>query len=200
MKMCLAIAAAGYSVFLTGMVITAQGQGLSTAPSQGATLAAEDIAAAADDALEVTVGLRIAPVRLTFKPEQRELVGLGSYIVNAQAGCNDCHTNPAYLPGNDPFRGEPAKVNKANYLAGGAQFGPFVSRNITPDANGRPAGLTFDQVLIVMRHGFDFDNAHPQLGSKLQVMPWPVFANMRLHHIRAIYTYLTAIPHAEPAK
>ena len=51
-----------------------------------------------------------------------------------------------------------------------------------------------------MRRGYDKDNAHPQLGRKLQVMPWPVFGNMRLHHLRAIYTYLTAIPHADPAQ
>jgi hypothetical protein len=195
-KKYLVIAAAVYSVFLASVMIRAQEQDPSVAQSQEATVAAD----AAADSLEVTIGFRIAPVRLTFKPEDRELVGLGSYIVNAQGACNDCHTNPPYRPGNDPFRGEPARVNKANYLAGGAQFGPFVSRNITPDAKGRPAGLTFDQFLIVIRNGFDFDRAHPQLGSKLQVMPWPVYANMRLHHIRAIYTYLSAIPHAEPAQ
>jgi hypothetical protein len=198
MKICLAIAATIYSVVLTGVVITAHGQ--STSSVQPQELAVEgDVSAAAEEALEVTVGLRIAPVRLTYKPEDRELVGLGSYIVNAQGGCNDCHTNPSYRPGNDPFQGEPAKVNATNYLAGGTQFGPFVSRNITPDAKGKPAGLTFDQFLIVMRNGYDFKNAHPQIAKRLQVMPWPVYGNMRLHHLRAIYTYLTAIPHAEPA-
>jgi hypothetical protein len=25
-------------------------------------------------------------------------VGLGSYLVNAAGGCNDCHTNPPYAP------------------------------------------------------------------------------------------------------
>jgi hypothetical protein len=198
MKIYLAIAATVYSVILTSVVITAHGQ--SGAGVQQQEAAAEATAAAAvDEPLEVTIGFRIAPVRLTYKPEQRELVGLGSYIVNAQGACNDCHTNPSYLPGHDPFQGEPAKVNAANYLAGGTQFGPFVSRNITPDAKGRPAGLTFEQFLIVMRHGYDFDRAHPQIATKLQVMPWPVYGNMRLHHLRAIYTYLTAIPHAEPA-
>lgn len=199
MKICMAIAATVYSVVLAGAVITAHGQSASSAQPQELAVEAS-AAAAAEEALEVTVGFRISPVRLTYKPEDRELVGLGSYIVNAQGGCNDCHTNPAYLPGNDPFRGEsPAKINAANYLAGGTQYGPFVARNITPDAKGRPGGLTFDQFLVAMRNGYDFKNAHPQIAKKLQVMPWPVYANMRLHHLRAIYTYLTAIPHAEPA-
>jgi hypothetical protein len=198
MKVCLAIAAAVYAVILAGVVITAHGQTAAAAQPQDAAVGTE-AAAAATDSLEVTVGFRIAPVHLTFAPEQRELVGLGSYIVNAQGGCNDCHTNPPYAAGHDPFRGEPKQVNAANYLAGGMHFGPFVSRNITPEANGRPAGLSFDQFLLVLRKGKDFDNLHPQISPLLQVMPWPVYGNMRLHHIRAIYTYLTAIPHAEPA-
>ena len=48
-----------------------------------------------------------------------------------------------------------------------------------------------------MRHGFDFDHAHPQFGPLLQVMPWPAYA-MTAHDLRAIYEYLSAIPHAEP--
>jgi hypothetical protein len=31
-------------------------------------------------------------------------------------------------------------------------------------------------------------------GSKLQVMPWPVFQNMTDHQIEAVYEYLSAIP------
>jgi len=198
MRTYMAIAAVLYSALLTGVVANAHGQEPSVVQSQDATEAAAVDATA--EALEVIIGFRINPVRLTFQPEQRELVGLGSYIVNAQGGCNDCHTNPPYAAGHDPFRGEPARINRANYLAGGTQFGPFVSRNITPDSKGRPGGLSFDEFLNVMRHGYDKDKAHPQLGRKLQVMPWPVFGNMRLHHLRAIYTYLTAIPHAEPAR
>ena len=49
-----------------------------------------------------------------------------------------------------------------------------------------------------MRHGFDFDHAHPQFGPLLQVMPWPAYANMTAHDLRTIYEYLSAIPHAEP--
>ncbi|HVR99326.1 MAG TPA: hypothetical protein VMW27_22080 [Thermoanaerobaculia bacterium] len=85
-------------------------------------------------------GFRIAPVPLRFGRNAQDLVGLGSYIVNAQSGCNDCHTNPSYAPGGDPFLGEPEHINTEHYLAGGRAFGPIVSANITPDSSGRPAG------------------------------------------------------------
>ncbi|HJZ68208.1 MAG TPA: hypothetical protein VKF81_08815, partial [Blastocatellia bacterium] len=53
----------------------------------------------------------------------------------------------------------------ANYLAGGVHFGPFVSANLTPDPSDKPARLTFDQFLHVLRTGDDPD--HP--GFLLQV-------------------------------
>ena len=37
-------------------------------------------------------GFRIAPVPLNLHHLDPTLVGLGSYIVNAQGACNDCHT------------------------------------------------------------------------------------------------------------
>ena len=43
--------------------------------------------------LEVQQGLSIAPVPLNLDNKDVELVGLGSYIVNAQGSCNDCHFN-----------------------------------------------------------------------------------------------------------
>jgi hypothetical protein len=141
-------------------------------------------------------GFQIAPVKLTLRNRSRELVGLGSYIVNAQGGCNDCHTNPPYAPGGDPYQGQPKKINAAHYLAGGQQFGPFTSANITPDADGLPAGLTLAQFKNVMRTGHDPDPA--EHGRLLQVMPWPVYQDMTDRDLRAIYEYLRSIPHAEP--
>ena len=87
-------------------------------------------------------------------------------------------------------------------------------RNLTPDISGRPiGGATFQEFQAIMRTGHDFDNAHPAcptLGVEgcfaspfppapfdptlLQVMPWPVFANMSDDDLRAIYEYLSAIP------
>jgi hypothetical protein len=146
-------------------------------------------------------GLEISPVRVHVTHENRERVGLGSYLVNAVGGCNDCHTCPSYavnpyVPGNG--RG---KVNADNYLAGGVAFptpaGTFVSPNLTPDPEmkNRPdGGHTFEQFKSMMRTGHDADPPH----DVLQVMPWPVFGNMTDDDLRAVYEYLKAIPHAEP--
>ena len=140
-------------------------------------------------------GRDIAPVPLNTRGLNPALVRLGSYIVNAQGGCNDCHTAPPYAPGGDPFLGQPEVVNADGYLAGGQQFGPFTSRNLTPRAPGRqPAGLTLDQFIEAMREGTDFKNRHPEISPLLQVMPWPVYGKMSDRELRAIYEFLRAIP------
>jgi hypothetical protein len=137
-------------------------------------------------------GLTLSPVPLNLDGKDRDLVGLGSYIVNAQAACNDCHTNPPFSPGGDPFKGEPERINAEHFLAGGVAFGPIVSPNITPDASGKPAGADFEEFERYMRTGREED------GGILQVMPWPIYRNMSDRELRAIYEYLRAIPHAEP--
>lgn len=139
---------------------------------------------------EVRIGYRIAPVPLNTRGKNPQLVGLGSYIVNAQGGCNDCHTHPSYAPGGDPFLGQAEVVNPEQYLTGGRLFGPFKSPNLTPDAYGRPAGLTFPQFRELLRTGRDPDGS----GRLLQVMPWPVYRQMTELDQRAIYEYLRAIP------
>jgi hypothetical protein len=176
---------------------------------------------------KVEIGFRIAPVQLNLENKNHDLVGLGSYIVNAQSACNDCHspTGPMgpeeYVPGNNPFFGQkPTKVNAAVYLSGGNNFGPvgpgspnIISRNLTPDKTGLPeGGHTFAQFLQIMRHGKDFDHLHPPCtgapdgtclpvmdgdGNLLQIMPWPVFQSMTDHDLRAIYEYLSAVPCVE---
>ena len=139
-------------------------------------------------------GLAISPVKLNIKRGKRALVGLGSYIVNAQAACADCHSCPTYAKGGNPFAGEPTKLNTTNYLAGGVPFGPFVSHNITPDAQGKPFGLHFDEFLQIMRSGHEPDEPD----EILQVMPWPIYGNMTNHDLRAVYEFLRAIPPAQP--
>jgi hypothetical protein len=144
-------------------------------------------------------GFAIAPLRLNVNGQNRALVGLGSYFVNAAAGCNDCHTNfPHYEPGGDPFLGQPKEINLANYLRGGRPFpavdptgveNPITSRSLRPE-NGLPAGLTLDQFVDVMRNGTDYD--HP--GRLLQVMQWPTFQNMTDRDLLAIYAYLSTLP------
>jgi hypothetical protein len=156
------------------------------------------------DVARIIKGFQITPVPLNLRGKNVALVGLGSYIVNAQGGCNDCHTFPPYAAGGDPFAGEPKKVNAARYLAGGTPFGPPgdpntpVSRNLTPRANGLPANLTWEQFLRTIRTGADLKHRPPFAPSEdndlLQVMPWPVFQDMTDRDLRAIYEYLRSIP------
>jgi hypothetical protein len=159
------------------------------------TAARDDDEGREGEAALVAQGFHIAPVPLNLRGKNRQLVGLGSYLVNATSGCNDCHTNPSYLHGGNPFQGQLKQVNAAHYLAGGAQFGPFTSRNITP-GNGLPE--TYAEFHDIMRHGTDPDHLHPQFGPLLQVMPWPGYQDMSEHHLRAIYEYLRSIPPALP--
>src|SRR6266480_3411419 len=76
-------------------------------------------------------GFAISPVALTFQKKDRDVVGLGSYIVNAQAVCNDCHTCPSYAPGHNP------------HVTG------------LPDG-----GHTFEQFKTMIRTGHDVDDGH----------------------------------------
>jgi hypothetical protein len=145
---------------------------------------------AATDAAKIRIGYEIAPVPLDLAGRNRALVGLGSYIVNAQGGCNDCHTHPNFAPGGDPYAGQPEVINSEGYLAGGRLFGPFKSANLTPDANGLPAGLTYAEFVNAIRTGQDPDD--PSV--LLQVMPWPVYRNMTDRDLRAVYEFLRSIP------
>jgi hypothetical protein len=139
-----------------------------------------------DDESKIHQGLAIAPVPLNLEGKDRRLVGLGSYIVNAVADCNGCHSagtateyivptgNPYLL--SPPFTGK-TEVNPATYLGGGRDFGPFpgpplpsiphlYSRNLTPDNTGLPeGGHTFEQFVQIIRKGTDFDHVHPNCAS-----------------------------------
>jgi len=157
------------------------------------------VAAAAGDDFspsQIQRGFEINPVPLDLKGKNRALVGLGSYIVNT-TGCNDCHTNPSYAPGGNPFLGQPEQVNTTGFLAGGQHFGPFTSANITPDALGHPAGLTLEQFISTLRTGH---NPLDPPGTLLQVMPWPAFGKKTDRDLTAIYEYLRSIPSIETAQ
>ena len=149
------------------------------------------------DISRIQIGYKIAPVRLNLAHRDLQMVGLGSYLVNAVGGCNDCHTNPSYAPGGNPFMGQKKIVNAKNYLAGGQAFGPFISRNLTPEGpKGLPAGRTYGEFKQIMRTGVDLDHLHPQISPLLQVMPWPAYQDMSDNYLRAIYEYLSSIPPA----
>jgi hypothetical protein len=137
----------------------------------------------------IQLGFAAVPLglKLITNGLNHDLVGVGSYIVNAQAGCNGCHTtNPAAEyndPGNPFFNQHPTSINLAGYLAGGRDFGAvgpgivngvagagphIISRNLTPDHTGLPeGGHTFSDFLIIMRTGHDFDKLHPTCSSSV---------------------------------
>jgi hypothetical protein len=135
-------------------------------------------------------------IKLNLKHRNHALVGLGSYLVNAAGGCNDCHTFPPFTKDPYAFLGAPKQINLGCYLAGGTPFGPPgdpntpVSRDITPWEDGKPAGLTLKGFVHVMRTGEDPDNP----GHVLEVMPWPVYQALTDRDLRAIYEYLLSIP------
>jgi hypothetical protein len=187
------IAAAAFLVFCS-MAMLGAAQGRGQQGQAGQVNAQED----QDTASRVQAGFDYAKsqgITLNLTGKNRSLVGTGSYLVNAVGGCNDCHTAPPYT--QDPFAalGAPKQINVDCYLAGGTAFGPPgpgtpVSRDLTPFEDGKPAGLTFDQFVHVIRTGEDPDNP----GTVLQVMPWPVYQSMTDRDLRAIYEYLSSIP------
>ena len=195
----------------------------SAALSTGAALAQETI-----DRNRVEQGFAISPIptsQLSLNGKDIQLVGYGSYLVNAMGDCSGCHSFPQYLvkgdtagsnpAAGDPYQGIPstqsvtgqlvANFNVKHYLAGGQCFGPFMARNLTPDAHSLPEGLTEAEFVKVMRTGEDIHcEKSPRdpickLGPPtpvLQVMPWPTYHSMTDLDLKAIYTYLTALPAA----
>ena len=180
----------------------------------------------ASEASKIQLGLQIAPVPLNLAGKDQNLVGFGSYLLNAALDCNGCHSagaSTAWAAGGNPYFGQrPAKVNPATYLGGGNDFGAFpdpagpfphvISRNLTPDKSGLPiGGDSYAQFVQIIRTGVDVDRVHPTCagppnmkclpapfnGDLLQIMPWPVLANMTDHDLQAIYEYLRAIPCVE---
>jgi hypothetical protein len=156
---------------------------------------AQDSGSQGDDESKIQQGFAIAPVPLNLVGKDRALVGLGSYIVNAQADCNGCHSlGPAfqYTQNGNPYLLSPPFLGRttqdpAHYLAGGRDFGPFppvpgaiphlYSRNLTPDKTGLPeGGHTFADFLQIIRKGTDFDHRHPSCistGTPANCMPPP---------------------------
>lgn len=123
---------------------------------------------------EVQRGFEIAPVVLTLRGLNRSLVGQGSYYVNGISDCVGCHSGAT------------------GHLGGGVDFGVVLTRNLTPDSHGLPAGLTFDQFQQAIRFGVDFKGLAPP--GPLIIMPWPSYRHGTDRYLEAVYEYLRAIP------
>jgi hypothetical protein len=139
---------------------------------------------------EIERGLKISPVSLNLKGKDPKLVGWGSYLVNAVADCNGCHTFPQFLTKGDPFlstiRMPVAPIRNArHYLGGGFCFGKVISGNLTPNLDtGLPSNMTLPQFIAAMRSGMS------NSPSILRIMPWPAYHNMTDGDVLAIYQYL----------
>jgi len=153
---------------------------LAGTPNSSRPLQARDFRDNGEEEL-IRIGFQIAPVPLNLQGKNPELVGLGSFLVNAAGDCNGCHTagvppNLGYAAGGNPYFNQKAVVDPAVYLSGGMNFGPvgtptgplmyagpnIITRNLTPDKSGRAeGGNTRAQFKQIMRHGTDFDHIHP---------------------------------------
>jgi hypothetical protein len=144
------------------------------------------------DSSEINAGVGAVPPEITLdlSGKNRSLVCEGSYYVNGISDCVGCHNGPE---GDDPANPIPLEDR---YLAGGQDFGPVFTRNLTPDSTGNPAGLTFPEFLAVIRVGRDWKNLPPAVGDPdtLIIMPWPAYRHGTDRFIRAIYEYLRSIP------
>jgi hypothetical protein len=153
-------------------------------------------------------GKLITPVTLNLAGKDPETVYLGSYLVNAQGGCNSCHTCPSYKSIN-PFAvltpslgpaASPGSVNVSRFLAGGTPFSlhpngaGIVSGNLAPNSAGLPGGMTLDAFTNAMQNG----TVASQPGHILLFHPWPVYRKMYANDIFAIYEYLSSIPVGQP--
>ncbi|MGH7438865.1 MAG: hypothetical protein ACRENE_24525, partial [Polyangiaceae bacterium] len=144
------------------------------------------------------LGLEIAPVALQLAgrdSDQLELIGTGSYLVNAVADCASCHgSGSTYLAGacNAPADGGAPACSGASFSlpagppGGDAGLTTVYARNLTPDPT---TGLTlsFTQFEQVMRTGDDFKTSQTHT---LAVMPWAAFRWMSSYDIASIYFYL----------
>ena len=67
------------------------------------------------DPAKVQQGMKIAPVKLNMQNLDPNMVGYGSYLVNAGGDCNGCHsdgTATQYAKGGNPYFGQNAVVNR----------------------------------------------------------------------------------------
>lgn len=143
-------------------------------------------------------GFDISPVKLStdgLSHDQMEMVGYGSYLVNAVANCNFCHVK--YRP---KVKWDPAYyADPSNYMAGGvpfffppaqqAVFGAYVvATNLTPDPKTGMM-LTESAFIDSMRTGKDYTN-----GGSLGFMPWRSYRWMTVKDLKAMYAFFKALP------
>jgi hypothetical protein len=150
------------------------------------------------------IGFAIAEQQGITLDRDRPAEGVGSYLVSSNS-CNDCHTWPNFVAGGNPYARQPKQFNIANFLAGGRLFvlpsGGVCSANTTPaPGTHKAAGLSRADFIYLMRTGCDPQDSNfrdPAKCGLLQVMPWPQYQDMTQRDLSAVYSFLSALPHAE---
>jgi mono/diheme cytochrome c family protein len=130
---------------------------------------------------QAQAGLTASPFTVSttgLTTAQVEQIGMGSYFVNVVSSCPDCHNSPT-----------------GSYLAGGTNFGPVYSRNLTSDP-GHGLRMTQAQFLETLQTGMDQRLSPTDGGAaeSLIVMPWEDFRWMSVTDLTAIYQYLLLVP------
>jgi hypothetical protein len=173
-------------VIITGLALTSS-----------ASKASNDNNDSQDEKQMIEIGYNVAAstgIQMNITTQDRDLVGLGSYIVNVTSDCNLCHSpvfiNSSFTPNGNPYLLPPVfsgqkKVDMTVYLGGNQNFGPaapgyanIISRNLTPDRSGQPEGHTLYDFIQIMKTGIDLDHAHPTCSPNATVttncVPFPI--------------------------
>jgi hypothetical protein len=127
--------------------------------------------------------------------DEQRAFARGSYLVNAVADCNGCHTSPA----RSPTAASPQRITTAAYLAGGAFFqlpateaqasheGRVASANLSGAKNGYAAPFfSFARALT--------EGTRASGGAISSAMPWASFRGLLPDDQAALFGYVRAIP------
>jgi hypothetical protein len=128
-------------------------------------------------------------------------VGIGSYIVNTFAHCNDCHTNPDRTA-------DGSKVNTASFLTGGTVFKtppslqPLMkyvratSANLEGVTHGffQEPGISYARFRDIIRTGTLVDETPPRPLAFPMSLVAPNLAKLLEDDLRAVYDYAMAVP------
>jgi hypothetical protein len=148
-------------------------------------------------------GLAINPLGEVTPPTDtagQSLFARGSYLINAMADCNGCHTNPSTTSQTS------TKLNAAMYLTGGQVFDtppplqPLLgtvraaSANLQGSTNGffTKSTVEFSTFLTLITQGIHADDPPPQAHLAFP-MPWQTFRNMQLADLQAIFVYMNTV-------
>jgi hypothetical protein len=147
-------------------------------------------------------GRAISPLPAPSLPEgQRGAFGVGAYIVNATAHCNDCHTHPDRTP-------DQSKVDAAAFLTGGTVFAvppPLqpvfrevrtMSANLEGAANGflSEPGTDLARFQDIIRTGTHADETPARPLAFPMVLVAANLARLLDADLRAVFTYVDALP------